>query len=159
MSNLEKLMYLAGVSADYLDYGGHHQLVSHELRCAVLGAMRYPVDRTEEIDELVYQIDAKPWETWVRPLNILPRQAPLTLSFHPSEIDDQFSWKITLEDQTVITGEFVPSSIIECGDYFIGDQRYSARALPLPTLPPGYHTLDIKKNGFSSKYSHPKKMV
>lgn len=136
-------MYLGGVAAEYLDYGGHHHFIDHHSRCRALEAMGYPVADEEALAALCFEFDAAPWQQWLRPQTILTGEEPLTASFHPEELHGSLHWRITFEDGTEREGEMCPASLPEVGNYVIGDVRYSGRDIRLEKIPPGYHAITI----------------
>jgi len=143
MSSLEQLMYLGGVAAEYLDYGGRHHFIDHHSRYRVLEAMGYPVGDEDALAALCFECDAAPWQQWLRPQSILTGDELLTLNFHPEELQSRFQWRITLEDSTEREGEICPARLPEQGNYVIEGVRYSGRGVHLEKLPPGYHRITL----------------
>ncbi|NHN37377.1 4-alpha-glucanotransferase [Pseudomaricurvus alcaniphilus] len=146
MDSIEKLLYLSGVSADYLDYSGTHHTVPRSDRVRVLRACGYSVDSSEAVEQAVYELDAKPWESWLRPQYIVVEGA-LAISFScpPDRLDMPFRWQVHCESGEQLSAEFSPSACPETGDYHTNSLRYSARQLPLPQhIPLGYHRLTLE---------------
>lgn len=144
--NLEKLLYLSGVAAEYLDYAGVRRLVPQETRLQLLRLAGHAVDCPEAVAAEVFALDAEPWRHWLQPFHILDTAAPLVwVRCHPDNLWQPLHWQLTLEEGTVQQGTFVPGEALECGNYVIDGVRYSARELRLDGIVPGYHQLRIAR--------------
>ncbi len=146
---LNKLLYLQGVAADYLDYFGEHRDFSFEDRLKVLSAIGYSTDDAPAMEQTVYELDGRPWESWLRPLHICRMGADSATQFSvsPDELAREFSVEVRLDTGELRAQSVVPGDLPEVGDYSIGRIRYSARSLPLGELPPGYHSLTLSSAG------------
>lgn len=144
MTELDKLLYLCGISADYLDYGGQRREVPLAQRQRVLRLMGLEPEDPDALAAAVERLDADPWRGWLPHHHIVTAEAPeVALRVHPDQLTATFSWECTLENGTVTTGECRPETLPEVGDYHLDGARYSARRLPLPPLAPGYHVLRV----------------
>lgn len=144
MTELDKLLYLCGISADYLDYGGQRREVPFAQRQRVLRLMGMEPADPAAVAAVVERLDADPWRHWVAHYSVVDAGAPqIALRVHPAQLAAQFTWELTREDGGVLAGECRPDSLPEIGDYHADGVRYSARQLSLPALAPGYHTLRI----------------
>ena len=138
-------MYLCGVSAEYFDYSGQQQLMSWERRIDALRVAGYNVDDTSKIDRHVFDIDAAPWLTILKPFNIVHTAKPrVTLSISPNLLSSEVRWTVVNEDGSTIQGESWIDSLEESGEYYIDGERYSARELDLDKVPLGYQKLTIE---------------
>ncbi len=93
------------------------------------------------VERDIFDLDAKPWQRWLKPLNILTRgeSVYLHVHLHPEELQNPIQWQITTESGARLIGVFTASELNEDGEYYIGDVRYSSRRLPIPEVEPGYH--------------------
>jgi len=145
MNNLEKLLYLSGVSAQYNDYSGQRHDVPFEHRVAALRAMGIDPDNQQAVTQAIFELDAKPWQQWLRPIYVI--ESPnLVLSFHchPDKLNEPLTWQLQLENGEINQGQFRPCDLTETGDYYIDGCRYSARQFSLDDhIPSGYHQLTL----------------
>lgn len=153
MNNREKLLYLRGVSAEYLNYSGERILVPHELRLKFLQAVGYEVSNEEDISDAVFELDALPWKSWLTPFNVLvvDEAEYFDIRVHPDEKSNPFSYQITTEDGELHTGELIPGELPEVGEYYIEGVRYTAHRYPVPGLPLGYHELKLASGARSDR--------
>ncbi|MFU8763131.1 MAG: 4-alpha-glucanotransferase [Haliea sp.] len=144
MTELDKLFYLCGISADYLDYGGQRREVPMIQRQRALRLMGIDPEDPAALAAAVQRLDTDPWRHWLSHCSVVAAAAPvIPLRIHPEHMACAFSWELTLEDGAVLTGECCPETLPELGDYHADGVRYSARQLPLPALAPGYHALRV----------------
>lgn len=144
MTELDKLLYLAGVSAQYLDYHGNLRSIPWEDRIQALRAMGFDPDDQESVSRAVYELDAAPWQHWLRPFYIVDEDQPeIPLQSDSRQLAESLFWEVDTEFGTQFNGTCVPGDLPETGEYYIGDTRYSARAFGLGELPPGYHRLRV----------------
>ena len=144
MAELDNLLYLAGISADYLDYHGNMRAIPHEDRLQALREMGFDPDDPAAVSRAVYELDAAPWECWLRPFYIVDEHRPvIQLHCHPRRCNQKLFWEVDTEFGTQVVGSCIPAELPETGEYYLGDTRYSAHALGLNELAPGYHQLRI----------------
>ncbi|MBN7798545.1 4-alpha-glucanotransferase [Parahaliea mediterranea] len=142
MDALEKLLYLSGISADFLGYDGQRQAVSREDRLRALRAMGYDAGDPEAVDRAIAELDAEPWRDVLRPCYIVEAEAAhVALQLPPGQGQRDFDWVLQLEGGARRSGRCRPGQLPEVGEYRIGDRRYAAHRLALGQLPPGYHQL------------------
>ena len=153
MNNQEKLLYLRGVSAEYLNYSGERIVVPHELRLKFLQAVGYEVSNEEAICDAVFELDALPWKSWLTPFNILgvDETEYFDIRVHTDEKSNPFSYQITTEDGELHTGELIPGELPEVGEYYIEGVRYTAHRYRVPGLPLGYHELKLASGARSDR--------
>ncbi|WP_165954141.1 4-alpha-glucanotransferase [Seongchinamella unica] len=144
MNELEKLLYLTGVSTEYTDYHGNRRAVPGEDRLQALREMGYDPDDPASVNRAVFELDAAPWLQWLRPFYIVDQDQPVIhLHSHPQRRAEKLFWEVDTEYGTQVEGSCVPAELPETGEYHIDDCRYSAHALALGELAPGYHQLRI----------------
>ncbi|TXS96584.1 4-alpha-glucanotransferase [Parahaliea maris] len=142
MDDLGKLLYLAGVSADYLDYHGVRREISHEDRLRALRAMGVNTEDTAAVSAAVNALDADPWRLPLRPWYILSADAAtVILHSHPDNLQQPLAWRLELEDGSVRQGSCRAADLSAAGEYFLDGLRYTGHQLELGDVPPGYHRL------------------
>ncbi len=162
MDNIEKLLYLRGIAADYLDYSEQYQVIPRDVRERVLKASGYDVSDSGAIENAIYQLDARPWQSWLKTCYILAESNPaqpadidvkgaVFMHVHPDQLGQTFCWSVQTEQGDSLSGDYCPQEFPEVGDYVISGVRYSRRALVLPPLPLGYHELQLRDGGGRSE--------
>ncbi|RLQ22481.1 4-alpha-glucanotransferase [Seongchinamella sediminis] len=145
MNSLEKLLYLRGVAAEYLNYSGDRITVPTDVRLQLLAAMGHDVNDPEGVERAIYQLDALPWKCWLQPFTVVSAGAGgfVDIRVHPRDYAMPIDWRLQTEQGEEMAGQCVPAGMTEVGDYHLEGVRYSARRLELPPLPPGYHQLAL----------------
>ena len=145
LNNLEKLLYLRGISAEYYDYSGERILIPWEDRLRLLRESGCDPHDDMAVDKAIFDLDARPWQNWLRPLHIVTQgeSAFLQVCLHPEALNDPIHWQITTELESQLCGQFTPVELEEDGEYYSGDVRYSRRRLPIPNVEPGYHQVSL----------------
>ena len=139
-------MYLQGVSADYHSYAGEYIQVDWSLRLDILQQMRCPIEQESLIAQRIYELDAKPWKSWLKPTLFCgcERDQFVDIHIHPDKIQQELQWTCEYEESGCAQGQFCPEALEEVGDYYLEGLRYSARRLVLGSMPPGYHKFGLK---------------
>lgn len=144
MSEMERLLHLCGIPGDYLDYGGERRQVPWQHRLRALRIMGYEAEDRDAVAAAVDQLAAEPWRHWLQSGYVTSIAAPLvTLHCTAAQLTALLAWELQLETGATINGQCLPAELPEVGNYMADSERYSARQLPLPALPPGYHTLHV----------------
>ena len=146
MNHLEKLLYQRGVSSEYFSYSGERLSVAYQSRMNFLRAMNYDIDDATQIESAVFDLDAKPWKSWL-PEHCFAEQGKVELHVHPDELEQHFDYKIITECGRCVQGNFSPRELCESGEYYIAKVRYTARQWTLPSIPFGYHELRLSSGG------------
>lgn len=144
MEELEKLFYLTGISAEYLDYHGTCRQVPPAWRRRALELLGCDPDDPEALRSAVEALDVAPWRQWLGDCEIVDAtRSRVTVRCRPEDLQRDFFWQLTCEAGERREGAFCPGELEETGDYIADGIRYSARALPLGELPAGYHHLQL----------------
>ena len=144
MGELDKLLFLTGISAEYLDYHGNMRPIPHQDRLQALREMGFDPDDDEAVSRAVHELDAAFWEQWLRPFYIVDEDQPvIQLQSHPQRSAETLFWEVDAECGKQLSGSCIPQELPESGEYSIGATRYSARTLVLGDLAPGYHQLRV----------------
>lgn len=144
MTELEKLFYLCGISADYLDYSGQRREVPLAQRQRVLRLMGLEPQDPAALSATVERLDTDPWRRWLPHYSVVASVSPeIVLRIHPDQLAATFTWELIQEDGEALKGDCQLDTLPEVGDYHADGVRYSARQLPLPALALGYHTLRV----------------
>ena len=138
-------MYLRGISQEYVNYAGSRVCVSWPDRLQLLREMGDDPDDENSVKASIYQLDARPWLTWLQSLHILSKGISeyIDVRLHPDRLNENLQWQVITELGEILQGDFIPSSLEEVGNYYIDDVRYTARRLRLNDLPTGYHQLSV----------------
>lgn len=146
MNNLEKLLYLTGVSAEYFDYSGNRHEIPWEDRLRLLQELGHDPTDAHAIERAIFDLDAKPWLSWLQPCHIvsLGTSEYLDVRLPLNQLAEPIKWRLETESGETRESILVPADLAEVGEYNIGDVRHSARRLPLPDLPPGYHRIELE---------------
>ena len=147
MNNIEKLLYLRGISTEYYSYSGELLAVPWEHRLQLLKEVGDDPTDENAIAASIYKLDAEPWLSWLRPVHIVTKTVSehIAIRVCPDHYDDVFNWKIETETGENIQGSFKPAELDEVGDYYVETVRYSERRLVLEDLPLGYHQFSLGK--------------
>ncbi|GIX31998.1 MAG: hypothetical protein KatS3mg124_2470 [Porticoccaceae bacterium] len=147
MDPLDTLLWHAGVGASYRDYRGRRREVPREVRLRVLAAMGLPT-AGPAVEAARWELDAAPWRERLAPFQVVPVGGTAELRFAPEELAGEHRYRVLPEGGAqALEGRFRPGELPELGEYWIGPRRYTARALSLPTLSPGYHRLAVAGGG------------
>ena len=146
MNQLEKLMYLTGVSAEYFDFFGNRNFIGWEDRLRVLQELGYDPADAQAVDQAVFDLDARPWLSWLQSCHIasLGSSEHVDIRVPETQLREPIHWRLTTDTGQSFTGELIPAELAEVGEYTIGDIRHSARRLPLADLPVGYHRIALE---------------
>lgn len=145
MNNLEKLLYLRRVAAEYFSYSGERVVIPHQQRLKFLTAVGYDIYDEQAVEQAIHELDAVPWQSWLARFNIvsLGDREYIDIRVSEGEIDKPLEWQIQAEDGTSYSGHFHASKLLEVGEYIIDGIRYTAHRLPLVGLPLGYHQITV----------------
>ncbi len=143
MNNQEKLLYLSGVAAEYLDYSGQCLTVPQQDRLQLLRLAGHDVESPDAVAAEIFELDARHWQQGLKPLSITSQLACIEFYSHPDHLHLTTRWELVTEQGTHLSGEVVPAELPEIGHYYIGELRYSARELALGEVELGYHQLTV----------------
>ncbi len=144
MSDLDRLFYWRGIAPDFYSFRGELTPVPIENRLKILQAMGVDTSSPESIAREAFDLDIKPWLSWLPPLEVVKASEPtVNINFHPDELSLQFNWCISQDDDTLQKGTFAPSELAEVGNYIHQGVRYSRRSLPVEALPPNYYHIAL----------------
>ena len=149
LNNVEKLLYLRGVAAEYFNYAGDRVCVPREDRLKMLAAVGYDVEDSEAMQRAVFELDALPWKNWLQAFSIVTvGDVPyFDIRIHPHERNCVFDWEVITAAGARISGSLIPAESPEVGEYYIDAIRYSAHRQLLADLPAGYHQLTLSSGG------------
>ncbi|HEY7776548.1 MAG TPA: 4-alpha-glucanotransferase, partial [Kineobactrum sp.] len=144
MTQMERLLSLCGIPADYLDYGGERREIPWAHRVRALRLMGYETQDPAAIAAATDELEAEPWRHWLQSTYVVSASAPwVTLRCTSGQLSALLAWELQVETGATVNGQCLPGELPELGEHTINDVRYSARKLPLPPLPAGYHTLHV----------------
>ncbi len=146
MSDLDRLFYWRGISADYFNYRGEHVTVPLDNRIKLLEAMGVDVSSEEVIAKEAYRLDVEPWQHWLPELYLCSAiQDPhFEINCKQEDFGKPLHWTLVDgEGNTVQKGEFYPEKLVETGNYNFHKQRFSRRKVSLDSLEPNYYQLTV----------------
>ncbi len=151
METLNQLMYWRGIASDYFNYKGERVEVSLDNRKSLVRAMGIDPEDLAAVASAAYALDVAPWTQWIQSFQVIEqhKECCVCVSVAPSELDQEFSYSIRLENGTDIEGVFTPALQPEVGDYSFEGVRYSRRVIMCGVLPLGYHKLALLSDGHS----------
>ena len=123
--------------------------IPEESRVNFLRAMNYDIDDRPQIDSAIFDLDARPWQSWLPALSFA-LQGNMELRVHPDELQKRFEIEITNDQQHCVKSSLVPAELAESGEYYIDGVRYTARQWPLPEITFGYHDLRLSCDGVTT---------
>lgn len=118
--------------------------MAHDHRLEVLRVLGYDLQDEASLEEAVFQLDARHWMQLSKSLNITDQISPaLTLYCAESDLNEQLSWALVIDQGEPVTSFVCPGELKETGEYYIDSVRYSARELALGELALGYHKVSL----------------
>lgn len=145
MSDLDRLFYWRGIAPDFYNFKGELTPVSLDKRIKILEAMGVDTSTPETIAKEAFELDIKPWLSWLPPLEVIPDSHPsVEINFRPEELGKSVQWTLENESGKLAEGDFIPKALPEVGDYLHEGQRYSRRELSIGSFPPNYYTISLK---------------
>lgn len=146
MEHFQKLFYWHGIADSYYNYRGDLVTVPFENKLNIINAMGVDTSDPEKTAQDAYLLDVAPWQQWLLDFSVCYQSEQLTffLQVKPHEIDSEFHFEVVFAGQSLAAGTVVPSAFPEVGDYAFEGVRYSRRAISLPSLPLGYHSLRVQ---------------
>lgn len=145
METLNQLMYWRGIASDYFNYKGERVDVSIDNRKSLVKAMGIDPEDKDAVASAAYALDVAPWTSWLQTFQVVEqhKECCFYISVDPTELDQEFSYRIKLEKGSIIEGCFTPAMQPEVGDYLFEGVRYSRRVVMCGALPLGYHSLEL----------------
>lgn len=149
MEHFDKLFYWHGIADSYYNYRGDLVTVPFENKLNIINAMGVDTSDPEKTAQDAYRLDVAPWQQWLLDFSVCyqgPEQV-FFLQVQPGELELEFDYDLRHDGVSLAAGTVVPTEFAEVGDYAFEGVRYSRRAIPLPVLPLGYHTLNVSCGG------------
>jgi 4-alpha-glucanotransferase len=155
MEHFDKLFYWHGIADSYYNYRGDLVTVPFENKLAIINAMGIDTSDPEKTAQDAYVLDVAPWQQWLLDFSVSYQGEEngqgqvFFLQVEPSALEQSFEFEISREGEVLASGVVVPSHFPEVGDYAFEGVRYSRRAIAVPTLPLGYHSISVTCEGQS----------
>jgi len=110
-----------------------------------LQAVGYDVSDDQTIQQAIFELDALPWKSWLKPFNIASVGGSefIDIRVHPDERFIPLNWQVITEVGELFGGTLIPADAPEVGEYYMEGIRYSAHRHALPKLPMGYHQIKL----------------
>lgn len=139
---LEKLLYLQGVGAEFINFSGQNIRIPAQDREGVLRCMLDKlVDTRGEIDaeylqRRIHELDAKPWTLGLHGFQHTYLDEPEVSLYLPYDYQDELTLKILSESGCLFILRVLPGDMEIVGDYHIGKTQYLHYRLSLLKLIP-----------------------
>lgn len=154
--NLQALAQLAdrcGVATEYRDIHDARHVTSEHTQRALLAAMHIPLDADPAV--VLREMDESGWRRTLPPVVVVRvgevPTVPLSLALPDLQAGRAHRWVLTAEDDTKLTGEFLPDTIRQLGKERFGGMEFQRGELELPLLTkPGYYRLEVEQPGRES---------
>lgn len=146
MSDLDRLFYWRGISAEYFNYRGEHVEVPLEYRLNLLRAMGVDTESELSLQTEAYRLDVEPWNHWLPKLFVSPasNNSYCDINFKPEDDVDSLSWRLSdLDGNFVCKGDVGFEQMDEVGEYLYEGKRYSRRRVWLGELSPNYYRFNV----------------
>ncbi|WP_096087469.1 4-alpha-glucanotransferase [Agaribacterium haliotis] len=145
MSDLDRLFYWRGIAPDFYNFRGELTPVPIENRLKLLQAMGVNTDDPGAVAQEAFELDIKPWQSWLPPLELISAIGGYAdINFPPEELGENFRWRLNTESGELINqGVFVPAELEEVGDYVHEGRRYTRRRLQLGHLDANYYDFEL----------------
>ncbi|MFO1369199.1 MAG: 4-alpha-glucanotransferase [Marinagarivorans sp.] len=149
MEHFDKLFYWHGIADSYYNYRGDLVTVPFENKLNIINAMGVDTSDPEKTAQNAYQLDVAPWQQWLLDFAVSYQGAEQVffLQVAPNELALSFDYQLMQGDVCLAAGTLVPQDFAEVGDYAFEGVRYSRRAISVPNLPLGYHSLSVSCGG------------
>jgi 4-alpha-glucanotransferase len=137
---LRPLAEMAGVAWRYRDIRGEEQEVPADTIAAVLAILGIPAGSAREIAESTARLDAAAWHEGVpEVVTILADEGSVPLTLDGGDAARALQWTLHLENGETRQGACTPADL----DILSSRERMARYALPLGTVPLGYHRLCV----------------
>tara|TARA_R110002110_G_scaffold167482_1_gene368510 strand:- start:60218 stop:62347 length:2130 start_codon:yes stop_codon:yes gene_type:complete len=141
---LERLLDIYGIGSEFIDFSGNLIKTPLKDRLSVLAAMGVSLKNQAEVNYLLELKSSSTWLKWLQAvISLQLGQCVMPLVCHDEEVNVRMFWNITLEDGAKLAGDFRPGEFPVKESYQSGGRFFSARDIPLPNLPSGYHHIRL----------------
>ncbi|MFT5083548.1 MAG: 4-alpha-glucanotransferase [Lentisphaeria bacterium] len=147
MSDLDRLFYWRGITADYNNYRGEPVQVPLENRVKLLVAMGVDVSTPEAIAAEAYSLDVEPWKHWLPSLVLSPAGsgAKFEINLEAGHLAETMKWRLlNVDGCQVQAGVLKGTDLLETGNYAFNTTHFSRRNVELAAMEPGYYTLTVE---------------
>lgn len=148
MTLIQQLAEQVGFHASYIDSFGQEVYANDVTRSALLSAMGYDMNSDDAINDSITTLKETGWRQLLPPVQVIKSEnstahIPVTLA----AVDgDTLLWSITTETGAELTGAVSLSELQPLAEQQLVDGMFNRYQLVLPTLPEGYHTLEVTVN-------------
>lgn len=144
---LHRLAQLYGVQATYRDATGRWHTASPEALLAVLQALGVPLKDLADVPSALRETFLRRWQRPCEPVAVTweDSDACILLRLPSSRAESRATCRLVLENGAATSWSFYLDKLPTKTAAFLEGEKYVAKELPLPHLPPGYHrfTLDL----------------
>lgn len=153
MAGLRRLAQYLGVQTSYFAMDGARRLASPETLCAVLRAMGVPLERMGDAEAVLREQRLADWARRVEPVTVVWGKRPGEVEYYvpPEGAELPVEIELTGAAGETLRRSYQPDLLRTVRQEEIGGTQYRVKAIPLPPLPWGYHTLRVTRGSESAE--------
>ena len=153
LNSLRQLARACGIQTSYIAMSGKRRQASAEAMQAVLRALGEPLDRIDEAGDRLHERRLEKWRRMVEPVTVAWDGRRSVVEYYPAPEAGGVPVSIELltEQGETHHESFQPDLLKTVRREAIGGAEYPVKAIPLPKLPWGYHTLRVEAGGKTSE--------
>src|SRR5690606_7060137 len=139
---IRQLAQLHGIADSYLDFRGQPKQVSVESQVAILAAMGVAAGDDTAAQDAIHRFETQRWTAFVPPIAVFGEGQPMSVPIAvPVDLAARkVDWSVTLESGEPRSGTAQLSKLKTIEQASVDNRSYRRLAVPLPSLPFGYHT-------------------
>jgi len=144
---IDRFAAAAGIQPEWWQLDGTHHRVTPETKRALLKAMRLPAETASEATEMLIELQRDRDSRSLPVSALLAAGAPgaVRLAMPEQQGDRAICLTVKLEDGGTRRLQLAQGELQEIGRVMIAGKTVRHLALPLPALPPGYHTAVLEE--------------
>ena len=145
-SPIRQLAQLHGIADSYLDFRGQPKQVSIQSQTAILAALGVHAGDDAAAEDAIHEHETRRWTGFVPPAQVFAEGQPMSVPIAvPLDLQARsVEWSVTLEDGEVPrSGTAKLATLQTLEEAEVDERTYRRCCLPLPALPPGYHTASV----------------
>lgn len=148
MNLVDRLAGVAGLEPWYYDIKGTKYETSVESKVLVLSALGFDVSSVGSAHASLIRLEEEPWQRLLSPFAVMQTKAASIDLFVPADsVHKAHRWRMKLEDESAVAGEFRPDALPLLGAREIDGRRIEHRRLAIDSKVAGYHRITIESDG------------
>ncbi|MBZ2191116.1 4-alpha-glucanotransferase [Pseudoalteromonas arctica] len=143
MDALSQLFYLHGIGFEFTKYTGEQVFFSEDTRKRALQCCGVDTNNEAEITQLTYDLDASLWLDLVPSVSLVD-QKKCALKLRIDECQQYLAANINVPSLGINIAVENLYNLAVTGEYYLHGVRYIELALPIETMPIGYHDANVQ---------------